>query len=378
MAGIEKTGHFSYKINELPKGCRHCVRGEKLVLFITGKCSTNCCYCPISDNRKNKDDVWANEWKVKGRDDVLEEARLCSAKGAGITGGDPLLRLDRTIKYILLLKSAFGKDFHIHLYTPLTLVTKLKLQKLYDAGLDEIRFHPRLDRPDEWRRILMAEKFGWDIGIEIPAFPDKGREMARLVEFAKPHVKFININELEMSDSNACQLSNLGFAVKNRLSYGVRGSEKLALALLDGLVSSQLNVHYCPARLKDAVQMRNRIARRASNIARKFDSITPDGTLLRGAIYLKSLMPGFDYKLRLQTAKKGFFLKRLYKIKKDIKADNRLAFDSIEVDRNKLRIISAVNTVKRLASYLKARNLVPAIVEEYPTYDALEVDVRFI
>ena len=58
---------------------------------------------------------------------LLEEARLTRACGAGITGGDPLMDLDRCVDYITLLKKEFGKRFHIHLYTPLKLVSMSRL-----------------------------------------------------------------------------------------------------------------------------------------------------------------------------------------------------------------------------------------------------------
>ena len=60
----------------MPRGCQLCVRGSKLVLFVTGLCSMKCYYCPISDMKRNKDDVWANEWKIEKTDDIIKEAKL--------------------------------------------------------------------------------------------------------------------------------------------------------------------------------------------------------------------------------------------------------------------------------------------------------------
>ena len=122
---LSKTPYFSYKIGELPTGCKFCVKGEKLVLFITGICNRNCFYCPLSEQKKNKDVVYANEWETKPNqfDVIIKEAKLTNAKGAGITGGDPLLVCERTCSTIKKLKKAFGKKFHIHLYTSLNNVT---------------------------------------------------------------------------------------------------------------------------------------------------------------------------------------------------------------------------------------------------------------
>ena len=85
--------------------------------------------------------MYANERKIEREDDLLLEADLMKAQGAGITGGDPLMKLERTTKYIKTLKTKYGKKFHVHLYTSLNLVTETALEQLYTAGLDEIRFH---------------------------------------------------------------------------------------------------------------------------------------------------------------------------------------------------------------------------------------------
>ncbi|MEK6849294.1 MAG: radical SAM protein, partial [Nanoarchaeota archaeon] len=171
---VAPTRWHSWCSGQLSEGCKRCVEGRKLVLFITGMCAQKCWYCPIGENKYGHDVVFANEWKLDNPNDpveLLEEAKLTKATGAGITGGDPLARVDRCVQYITLLKKEFGKDFHIHLYTPLKLVSKENLTKLFKAGLDEIRFHPDLDDKTLWNRIDLAKPFSWTVGLEIPAIP---------------------------------------------------------------------------------------------------------------------------------------------------------------------------------------------------------------
>jgi len=110
-----------------------------MVLFVTGLCSFHCFYCPVSDEKMYKDVVFADEKRVTKDEDVLEEARAIRATGAGITGGDPLDAVERTCRYIRLLKAEFGAGFHTHLYTMST--DAAKIRQLAEAGLDEIRFH---------------------------------------------------------------------------------------------------------------------------------------------------------------------------------------------------------------------------------------------
>jgi len=375
---ISKTIFYSWKKGKLPKGCAYCVKGQKLVLFITGLCPNKCFYCPVSEQKSGKDVIFANEWKIASPKDIIKEAELTDAKGAGITGGDPLVKLDRVVRYIKMLKKRFGKKFHIHLYTPLNLVTEAKLKRLHNAGLDEIRFHPMLDKPDEWKRIELAKKFDWDVGVEIPVIPGKKKETIKLIDFIKDKVDFLNLNELEISDTNVNKLVERGFKPKDKISYGVKGSEKLAKELMKYLTKSKLNIHYCTTTTKDKAQLAKRIKRRAVNVALKTDFITKEGTLVRGIIYLPELKPGFGYGLQVESIDTERYVDKLKKAKKRLQKQWDIPADLLHIDELKPRILTSIALVDDLKDEIKKLKLVPAVVEEYPTWDALEVDVQFL
>ena len=62
---VRDTGNFSFIKGRIAKGCEYCIKGEKLVLFITGLCPLKCFYCPVSDKKIYKDVIYANEWKIE-------------------------------------------------------------------------------------------------------------------------------------------------------------------------------------------------------------------------------------------------------------------------------------------------------------------------
>ncbi|MBI2665159.1 radical SAM protein [Candidatus Woesearchaeota archaeon] len=379
---VTENQYYSYNIGPLPKGCQYCVRGEKLVLFVTGICPRHCVFCPVSDEKYQHDVSFANERSVKSDEDVLKEAELMKAKGAGITGGDPLTRLDRTISYIKLFKEKFGKHFHIHLYTSLNLVNEEVLGALQEAGLDEIRFHLDLDDKKFWPKLELAGKFSWDIGVEVPLIVGKHKELLILVDFVQDKVKFLNLNELEIADNNQYQLKTL--KTKDDLSYAVAGSADMGLQLLEYIQEKgyHLSVHLCTAKLKDAVQLSNRIKREAKYSKKMFDIMDEEGLLTRGALYLSDLAPGFGYREKLKSIhnsnEKEVIIEKLKVLFAQIKKELKFRDEQIYLDGEKLRIIlSRKNTIKNL-KYFNKLGLKPAIVSEYPTADQLEMEVEFL
>jgi pyruvate formate-lyase activating enzyme-like uncharacterized protein len=385
---IQKTKHYSWKLNELADGCKQCVKGEKLVMFVTGICPRQCSYCPLSEQKKDRDVIYANERQLSNEKEIqsiITEAKACNSKGAGFTGGDPLARIDRTCKYIKLLKKTFGKRFHIHLYTSMNLLNDLNLKKLNDAGLDELRFHPELDNDNLWDKINLfydeknKRRYDFQSGIEIPVLPNSFETTKKVIDYFIEKVDFINLNELEISDAEAFKIKNVH--VRNSTYYGAAGSQETAMKILKYISKKypKANVHYCTCKLKDKVQLGNRLKRRAENTAKEFDIITDDGTLIRGAIYLKETKPGFNYKKELYELKnKKEIIKQLERIRKKLTTRYSIPRKLLEIDRLKLRIITNVGIVQELAKDLKSTGYIPAIVEQYPTYDQMEVDVEFL
>jgi pyruvate formate-lyase activating enzyme-like uncharacterized protein len=269
--------------NYLATGCKFCREGAKMVLFVTGLCHRDCFYCPVSEEKQQNDVTFANERPVLSDEDILCEAHSMQALGTGITGGEPLLVLERVLGYIRLLKDEFGPEHHIHLYTASTTTIEI-LEQLHSAGLDEIRFHPdidtwdRLDCSDLAASIEEAKTVGLDVGIEIPSLPGA----QQVADFALEHGIFLNLNELEFSHTNAQAMKQHGFSTINDEGCAVAGSRETAEAIMEKCTG--LHANFCSSSFKDGVQLRKRLLRTAQTTARKFDEVTHDGTLLYGVV----------------------------------------------------------------------------------------------
>lgn len=260
-----------------------------MVLFVTGCCTRNCWYCPISATRRGKDSAYANDRKIKQPDDILDEAAVMSALGTGITGGEPFLVLDRVAEYCSMLKGTFGKRHHIHLYTGLA-PAEDELAKL-SGYVDEIRLHPphevwpSLHGSEYLSSVKAAKSLGFAIGIEVPSLPGLDNFIPIL-----PDIDFLNINELEWSETNAEGMRRWEYELADNCHNAVKNASRWADPLL-----GHPKVHWCSSTFKDSVQLRERLKRIAHNTARPFDEITPDGTIIYGVLESTDLPMGIQH-----------------------------------------------------------------------------------
>jgi len=352
VARIRKMENGSAYVGKLPEGCVLCRKGAKLVLLVTGKCTRRCCYCPLSAEKRGKDVFFANERRIENVRGMLEEARLMDAEGTGVTGGDPLAAIDRTALCIRALKHEFGDGHHIHLYTSTT--DPSRIRRIAAAGLDEIRFHPpeghwsKLFGSAYHNAVRQSMKSGMSVGLEVPVLPGKAAALKNLISFAdEMELDFVNLNELEFSETNWRSLRRLGFDVKDDVSSAVAGSHTLAMRLLKSEVIVPL--HYCTSSFKDGVQLRRRIMRRGRNVRKPHEILTDDGTLLKGVIETPTIAVTAAW------------------LMKEFGIPGRYVWS----DRKKNRLEIAPWILEEISSQI---DLPSFIVEEYPTADRLEVE----
>ena len=285
------------------EGCIQCQMGSKLVLFITGHCHWMCDYCPLSENRREIDWMFANERRVEigDWDAVIEEARAMNATGAGITGGDPVMARERVLEACKILKNEFGNDFHLHMYTSIPFKAEWA-QDFAEAGLDEIRFHFLNLESEKYTETMAAcVESGMLTGVEIPCEPDKENELMQLLETMRDMpVQFLNLNELEITVGNHDNMELRGFNLSDEITAGAAGSGELATRMRyrvmaasigapdpeEGTVREPYPYHlkFCTATYKDSGQLRRRFIRRGEHTISPHEILTEDGTLLFGAV----------------------------------------------------------------------------------------------
>lgn len=349
VRSVIQTSVGSKVVGEMPEGCKLCVKGVKLVLFVTGLCARRCYYCPLSSHKRGRDLVYADEVKVLSEQEVLEEAELIKAKGTGLTGGDPLLRLERALSYIKLLKKHFGRFHHIHLYTTTEAhVTERAIKLLADAGLDEIRFHPNVEG-DACKQVKWAFDHGLSVGVEVPAIPGYERKILEILRKAdRLGATFANVNELEINYENNLAMRLRGFKLKPGSLSGALGSEEAAMRILsEAARATSLSVHYCPAFIKDRYQFRRRLLRKAKSLKKPYETITREG-LLKKLVIIPPLNARLD----------------------DIAATvrNRLNLPSslVYVNRDEHRVELPLKLAGRISYALSGLGVEAGVVEEYP------------
>jgi len=267
------------------EGCVQCQRGSKLVLFVTGKCHWGCDYCPLSDNRRESPDMFANERRCSTWQEVIEEGHAMRATGTGITGGDPMLDMERSLEAVKQLKAAFGTEHHIHLYTSIPFSPE-HAADFGEAGLDEIRFHLLDGTVAKYEGVMQAcVQAGIEVGVELPCEPDKEEQLFALLEqLNESPATFLNLNELEITVGNQENMDVRGFNLSGGITAAAEGSAELALRLKSAAEPLNFHLKFCSARYKDAGQLRARFRRRGQATLRPYEVLSEDDTILFGAI----------------------------------------------------------------------------------------------
>ncbi len=147
------------------------------------------------------------------------------------------------------------------------------------AGLDELRIH--VTGEHSWRALELAKEADLTVAIENPVLPGSDDFLKNLVMKAiKLGIRFINLNELEFSETNYESLIMRGYKPSPKYGVAAEGSKETAINLLKWVAKEGLNisVHFCPALYKDKYQFRKRMWRRGLRTKQFYEELS-DGVI---------------------------------------------------------------------------------------------------
>ncbi len=281
----------------LSTGCKLCKQGNWLCLYITRVCTRRCFFCPQKHNNLlSVDDCAILEGKkINTKDGLIDVIEEFNVKGCGISGGEPLKVLKRTLNYIAFMRENFGPSFYIWMYTNGDLINVEILKKLKNAGLDEIRFNLSASDYDT-RPTKIARKYFDIVTVEIPAIPEDENKITELViKMNKLNITHLNLHELFFTFENSDRLKQRGYKPLLGSSWfefysnesPVYGSELTAFRILDYSLENNISlpINFCSYYYKQNVQYLFSRIRAAFLIKRPHETITPDGFLKKIVIY---------------------------------------------------------------------------------------------
>ena len=254
----------------LPAGCRSCVSGKGRILFVFGLCL--CVYYFCLNQKPRKDETVVHGLPI---DDPAEAPAIVARYGlrsVGLSGGEPLLRPERTLALLTALKE-MPEPPRVELYTNGDLATAGLLRRLRDAGLDAIRFDLAA-RDYDLEPVSRAQGVIPEVAVEIPVVPEHAPQLRRMIlDLDALGVPFLNIHELFLCAENSARVvaeDQVPLDVDSRhllwrptASSGVAALELLLFAFVCVLL---LSVYYCSCGTQELIAARG-LARRRRGLA---------------------------------------------------------------------------------------------------------------
>ncbi len=194
----------------------------------------------------------------------------------GLTGGEPLLDVDASIRFLEAAKERFP-EAHLRMYTSGDLLTEDAARRLRDVGLDEIRFSVKDDDPAPLQDAVvagmrLAKRYIPSVMGEMPVIPGAEAHMKGLLRtFDEVGVDGINMLEFCFPFCNWEEFERRGFLLKRppfevMYDYGysgglaISGSEELILELMVWAIDEGLGLglHYCSLENKHRSEIRQK------------------------------------------------------------------------------------------------------------------------
>ena len=243
---------------DLSPGCIICGEGYWQCMQINIVCTANCFFCP--QNRKIKTESPPREpdtnCTIPNPKSYLKYLKRFNFKGVGITGGEPLLVFELVLSYLNEIRKGFADKIYLWLYTNGSLVDETKLEKLKQAGLNEIRFNISANNYD-LKPVKLATRYINTVTVEIPAIPEDYEIVKKsLPEMKKIGVKHLNLHNLRASRHNYRNLLKRNYTFLHNHPNTTLESELTALKLVKYSLDKKIGlpINYCSEVYKDRLQ----------------------------------------------------------------------------------------------------------------------------
>jgi uncharacterized protein len=281
LAERTESGYLQTKLDcrRLSPGCRLCGEGSWSCLFINSRCNGRCFYCPAPQT--STEQPTTNTLRFPQSADYVDYVEKFGFRGVSISGGEPLLTPEKTLKFIAAVKKRRGDAVHLWLYTNGTLVTRDILLRLRDAGLDEIRFDIGATRY-HLKKTALAVGLIEHVTVEIPAVPeDLPLLKIKAVEMAERGIGYLNLHQLRLTPHNYAALVGRGYTFLHGEKVTVLESELAALELLRHTLDHNiaLPVNYCSFVYKNRFQRLAARRRYAPHVRKPHEDLTENGYL---------------------------------------------------------------------------------------------------
>ena len=240
---------------------------------LTNNCHRDCYFC---FNPNQEEFAYYCEhpfpWRRQLDDLAAEEPEPAAV---ALTGGEPLLMPDEAVAFFARARELFPRA-HRRLYTSGDLLDRDLLERLRDAGMDEIRFSVKQDDPEPLlekvlANLALARELIDSVVVEMPVIPGTEDFMRHLLtRLDEMGVDGVNLLEFTyplwnwpVYEAQGLTLRNPPFRVAFDYTYAgtlaVQGSEEACLRLMlwareQGL---RLGLHYCSLENKHRAQVRN-------------------------------------------------------------------------------------------------------------------------
>jgi uncharacterized protein len=234
---------------QISPGCEICGNGKCKANFISNQCTRNCFFCWYVRSDKKSFQPEGKMLQYKDAMDQIAILRTSRFEGVSFTGGEPLLALDELLSILTVIRKEFYSSIYVWLYTNGDLIDRSSLERLREAGLDEIRVNLAA-RNYDLSPVVLARKYLSTVTVEIPAIPeDIGLLKNLLGDLESIGVNYLNLIQLEATRHNYEALRMRGYHFLHNLSYTpmVFESDICAIELLLFAREHQIRlpIHYC-------------------------------------------------------------------------------------------------------------------------------------